>query len=625
MSATSAHPETTNWGYRMPMFLVIVCALIAGSVWQYRNVLIELHQLASSDLYQHVLNVEAEPDSSERVYGLNVALIGSHFARRLAGENKENFDENLRAWENVLSRNEFSYDRLKTVPAIEDAYQYNLMVLPAVPAMSDQEILDVKAFLKTGRGVFMTWGSGTQNEHGQWRKYSLMQEVAGIEPNGLPPNLPGDLSGFRMLNQQVLSSVMPSGMTVAMSRYDQPVSGRILEERTQVDGVWSSNANGRAYEAFFRPRDHAAIAHGDYLGGRFVWMGFTMNSSIGVMEQANAMQATLRESLLWAGKQIRVVKPNWPGGQPSALSITQNLRVVGGLDLRLIEIASEYNVPVTSFVGREVLEQVPEMLHRFEAAGEVGLLIDAGNKNEITTRHLKKMRKEIKSITGTAPIGCRVEGIINKDLASNLIKAGFVYVSSATHERLVPQVLRSYRPVQVLTRPRYLWQIPEMVAVGLDGSPANMYSHVSEALALGGYCCLSFDPSQLDDEMPGHLSGLLARAREEKIWTTTSREVSETWAWWDNIRVAAKPISRTQTSIQISNTGLTHAPGIDLVLQSHDPAQEVEMEAMTLGNDLPRLTKLDAQSWSVRFDDIRAGKNLSYKVHFKEGAVLTKR
>ena len=40
--------------------------------------------------------------------------------------------------------------------------------------------------------------------------------------------------------------------------------------------------------------------------------------------------------------------------------------------------------------GKEIIEQVPMALHKLEAAGEVGVLIDPAIKSETTVRSLRK-------------------------------------------------------------------------------------------------------------------------------------------------------------------------------------------------------------------------------------------
>ena len=76
-------------------------------------------------------------------------------------------------------------------------------------------------------------------------------------------------------------------------------------------------------------------------------------------------------------------------------------------------------------------------------------------------------------------------------------------------------------------------------------------------------------------------------------------------------------MSDNQASIQISNTGLVKAPAIDLEVTLARHATAVDVEAMTLGVDLPRMSTSDGKKWAMQLDELGPGKNLAYKIAFK--------
>jgi peptidoglycan/xylan/chitin deacetylase (PgdA/CDA1 family) len=216
-------------------------------------------------------------------------------------------------------------------------------------------------------------------------------------------------------------------------------------------------------------RDRAAVTHGDYLGGRFVWMGFSVGSCHETPVQRDAFFSLVRNSMLWAGHQVQAFKPVWQDEKSCVVSITQNIYGPEDVDVRLMALLRKYRVPVTSFVVPEVMRQHPKEMALLAELGEVGVLGDPaldyrGLSMKEQREMLHKASATIKKITGYEPRGFRPDegkGFSDHTLDA-LVREGYEYISTAQYDRLVPKAVRSHRSIAVVTAPNILWQMPEM-------------------------------------------------------------------------------------------------------------------------------------------------------------------
>lgn len=591
-------------------FLVLVIILITGAVWQYRGLMVEIDDGTNPMLY----NMGRQKSDGASPLSLRIALVQSEDTAAALGSDRQSYYNMINVWEEFLDSINLNYSVVPNIPLSDDAESFNLIILPSVTCIGEADSDGIKDFLKTGKGVLMTWASGVRDQRGRWRKYSILQEICGLDVADPPPELTGGLSSFLLLSHSFIGMSSPPGLSIDLTCYDKPLSARVVEKRTIIDGIWKKDDDGSPNHSINLTDELAAIVHGNYLGGRYVWLGFPLTSGIGAPEQTQALRSIIREAILWAGDQPRANKPMWPGEQSSVMSISLNIKTPEDIRPDIFKLARRYHINLTSFIDMRLAMNNPTIVLAAAEAGEVALLANESEAVNIDKGYLIKLRKRVKEITGKAVIGFRVTGSVEDETYETILRAGFEYLSTPDFDRIVPKIVRSYRPVPVLTKPRYLWLVPEMPACTQPCSSVLLINELSQTVALGGYYCLSITPGQYSADLTDHLERLIISAQKENVWITTVRDMKKAWAWWDNIKISTKPFSANRTSIHVSNTGRKSASGITINMYFPNPIDDLEIKGMMLGTEIPKASSDDGKHWKLKLKRLGAGKNVAYTV-----------
>lgn len=604
------------------LMLIAVVVLVAG-LWQYHRLIVEVSEGATADLYRNILSPFKGGDHSGG-HPLKVALLQSEATAASFGDGKAGYYNLIKLWQQLMETANFGYETLNTVPVGKDAESFNLLVLPAVRCMSYEEREAVKAFLRSGKGVLMTWAVGTQNEFGQWERYSLLNEVGGMELAGAPPVTRQNMSAMMVSGGYPLTANLYPGFRLNITAFDQPVSCYVREDRTEVDGVWT-NPDEPTFE-LHSVRDRAGVTHGTYAGGRFVWTGYTIGSGQNLEEQRDAFYTLLRSSMLWAGHQVQAFKPVWPEGRLGVLAITQDVFGPQDVDSRIIELTRKHRITLTSYIRPDAFLKYPELVAQLNSAGEIGLLGDPAANYESRSlaeqeREFKVSAGQLERLTGKRPQGFRLSGgqPFNDHTLDALVRAGFSSIVSRDLDRMVPKAERSYRRIALLTRPRTLWQIPEVPYLK-SGAPDvdvenTMTVQFSQILALGGLYCLSFTPSALDGDFPRRLNALIEMAKKVQVPVITTRDLIAFWEGWDNIKIATRYVSPQRTSLKISNTWVDSVNNVIVNIEMPYVQRRLNVESMTLGTPLPDSMSNSGLRWRLYLDRLGGGKNVVYYIN----------
>jgi len=599
--------------------VLINLALVAG-VWQYHRLIVELSDGAANDLYKGMLHPFERKGDLAR-HSLRVALIQSEFTAASFGENREKYHGLISIWQRLLEREGFGYHLLTDVPTGAELDAYNLMVLPSTSCLSAAQRLAVKQFLEAGKGVVMTWACGTRNEYGQWERYSLLNEICGMDVVGPPPTSDRNMSTAMLSGGYPITADLYPGFRMDVTQFDRPISCHVREDRVMIDGVWTDM--GEPSFELHSVRDRAAVTHGNYLGGRFVWMGFTVGSCRQTPVQRDAFFGLVRNAMVWAGHQVQAFKPVWPDEKSCVVSITQNILGPDDVDPKLIALFRKHRVDVTSFVVPGAMADAKEHMELLASVGEVGVLGDAttdyqGLSLAEQQKHLALNRREVKRLCGKVPMGFRpARGkSFSEHTLDALVRSGYRYISTTDYDRMVPNAVRSFRKIALITRPRLLWTLPEMPYIPPGESSVvsenTMLSQFVQILALNGYYCISFQPSQVDAGFVDRMDALLGTIKRENTLLSTSQGVADLWRGWGNVKMTTLHMSSTRTSLKISNTGTESVKNIAMYVELPRIMTKLDIESMTLGTELPNSMTHDGIRWKLYLDELSAGKNVTY-------------
>ncbi len=599
------------------LLILAVGALIVG-IWQYHRLIVEVTDGVATDVYRGVLHPFQEKGSLSR-HSLRVALIKSEYTAASFGDKRDNYYRLINIWERLLDHEGYGYHTLTDIPQGEDIANYNLLVLPSTSCLSSEQGQAVKDFLKAGKGVVMTWACGTRNEYGQWKKYSLLQEIGGMEIASSPAASEESTSTAMLSGGYPITAALPAGYHLDVRSYDDPISCYAREARVMIDGVWTDPAS-RSF-GLHGVRDRVAVAHGDYLGGRFVWMGFSVGSSRESPAQKNAFFSVVQKSMLWAGHQVQAFSPVWPKERSCVVAITQNIYGPDDVNPRVIALLRKHRVQVSSFVIPRVMRDYPKQMDMLYSIGEVGLLGDPnvdyrGLSLSAQKRHFKDAASALKKMTGEYPKGFRPAAgqEFNEHTLDALVRTGYDYISTEEYDRIVPKAVRSYRKAAFVTAPHLLWLMPEMghVATG-EENKNRMLSYFAQINALNGLYCLSFQPSAMDFGFVDRLGELLLKIeRNNNVLVTTAEGVINEWRNWDQLKMMTRHLSATRTSLKISNTGRHSVKDIVMYVELPRILDKLDIESMTLGTELPNSMSHDGIRWKLYLNELGAGKNVTY-------------
>ena len=605
---------------RFLWLLLLANLVLIFGIWQYHRLLVEVSDGATAGLYQRILRRGGQ-DALEGE-SLRVALLRSEPTALSFGENRDGYYNLLETWRRFLEAEGFGYKIVEEVPQGADAARFNLLLLPAARNMSGRDREAVKRFLRSGRGVVMTWATGTRNEYGQWERYSLLHEVAGLDLAPTPPvSANNNVSKVLLSGGYPLTANLYPGTMMRITAFDQPVAAIVRESRARIDGVWT-NPEDPSF-ALHSLRDRAAVVHGNYFDGRFAWMGFTIGSVQQTPGQQDAFATLLRSSLLWAGHQVHAFKPVWPGNRMSVVSITQNILSVEDFDAAIMELCRRYGVPLTSFVHPALFQSHPEEVRRLGELGEIGVL--AAPESDYHAKSLQDQQREMRAWRAAAgavmaeePAGLR---FMDTDPPSDAtldaaVRAGFRYLTSQHVDRMVPEPVRSYRPIRFVTRPQTLWRVPEMPYIPSRLTrgqiPNSMTAQHAQISVLGGYYGLSFRPTAVDEDFIDHLEALLQTIVRQDGHMQTVEGVVSLWEGWDNIRISVRHLTPERATLRISNTWTEEVRNIVINLEMPFEQPELAITSMTIGTRLPDRLSATGVRWRLHLDRLRPGGNVAY-------------
>ena len=119
-----------------------------------------------------------------------IAILASDYTRNLRqsgfdGQNEGWYDHLLTNWDTYLGGSQYKdgYDWIDDKLLEEDRrlFRYDVLILPAALALSDQQIDRIKQFMEQGGGVFGSWRLGYFDRNGRERGWEAINELFSVE------------------------------------------------------------------------------------------------------------------------------------------------------------------------------------------------------------------------------------------------------------------------------------------------------------------------------------------------------------------------------------------------------------------------------------------------------------
>lgn len=602
------------------IFLMVSQVLLVTALWQYHQVLVALYDDAVSQLYGRITG---QAPSRDDLFGKSVRAAIYQPVTDASDPTFAHQDALVRVWGEYLDAEAFGYRVLSSIQHPNDLARYHVLILPSITQMSDAEIDSVKAFARNGGGVLMGWATGTRDEEGRWRTDSLLNHMAGITMGDEPVETEENISTLLLSSRASLNAGLPPQFHLKVRRYDRPLSGWIREPRTHSAGTWLVPNKGGAAETVpdLVPTAHSGIVYGEYLSGRFVWFGFTVASAVNDPEQLNAFQTVLRNSLLWAGRQVQAFKAIWPQEKTSAFGVSVLVRTQADLDERIFSLARKHSLPLTLYVTESLMADPSIPWQDLSKQFELAWLDDDQEKEDNPDRSFREEVRRfrdtaqlLRRLNGDRRLGYRrADGTSDDRMSDALVRAGFTYYSASDAEHSIPEIVRSYHPIRLITRPRELWMLPE------EGhQDTSRIEPAAQAYTLsrdvGGYLNLILDPAQCSNAFLEGLDLLLQRIKQDNVWAASAGEIADHARVWGHLKISPSYSSSSRVGIQISNSGLEPIRDVTFFIAMGRPVSALEIKPTTLGSPNLQGSRQDDLVWKLYLSSIPPGKNYAYYV-----------
>ncbi len=598
----------------------MVVSVLVIALWQYHQMVVAVYDGASASVYRRMLRPFSSAPDTIGQRPIRIALLQS-----VTSDGEPAVGDGLvRQWEQVLTQQGFGVRRIAAVQSRADLAGFNLVIVPGAVGLSDTELTMIKDFVARGNGVIMSWAAGTRDQAGGWREPWLLRHIAGIE---LDMSATDDESERPMTvefdAQSPFATGLEPGVDLSLTRFDRPLTARVLESRTRVAGArGDAFTSWREYDEQRRPRpmrERAMIVHGDYLAGRFAWMGFTVASGTAAPEQQAAFQQVIRNAVVWTTRQPITVKPHWPETVGSAFTLAWRISRAEDVDDRLPALARAYRIPLTSYVAPDMLRESGELVRSLATTGPVALLLSADSSGAAgappSLTALRSWREQLAAVNRGAPIGCLIGIEAGTEWLDRLVEAGYDYVARPDSAHGLPRLLRTHRRVPVFVRVHELWEFPDTpIEVGPTDS-TSLLRLFDSSYETGALLHLSLSSARIDDAVLQALDDLFARIRRRRVWTAHTADVLDFYRVWGHLRVSSDYPTPHRYVVQVSNTGTRPADDFNVMIRLASAHRTLDITPTTLGTPAVHAVTEDGITWRFDIPRIPAGKNFIYHVY----------
>ena len=343
------------------------------------------------------------------------AILNSSYTRNLLPEGSTWLEDNLKTWEKFTTN--FNYD----YTIISDDFietngltEFDLLILPGSKSLSDKEIIRIKKYLELGGNVLATSGTASFSNDGKWRGWEFFSEVFGIrfskeinnEETAKVHTLRGGLP---------LTSNIPAGYALKVATWDRPIAVEVLDPRSIQLSYWYDYKyeQGLVREEI---KKSAGIVYGDYGKGRFIWMGFEINSVIGSIDNHIYLERLIRNSLNWLCRNPIAYVRDWPNDFNAAAIVLPYFGNDFSSTNSLLDIVKRKQISPTFVIDQsEISIENSDNLKRLSTYGEVIPAIAFGFPSVVydTIRNLFDYQSQYQSLSSSST---RFEEITGKKL-----------------------------------------------------------------------------------------------------------------------------------------------------------------------------------------------------------------
>ncbi len=563
-----------------------------------------------------------------------IAILYSKYTENMLPAGSTWLNDNITTWRKFLDASKLGYELIsdETIE-LGQHYNYDLIVLPGSQSLSDREVIQLKKFIDRGGSIFATSGTASYSNDGKWRGWEFFSEVFGLK---FTKELDSDeyTKVHTLRGSLPITANIPTGYPLKVATWDKPIAVEVLDPRTTQVSFWY---NYRLEDGLVREqiKRSAGIAYGTYGKGRFVWMGFEINSVIGVQEDYIYFDRLFNNCINWLTYQPLAYVSDWPVGYNAAAVVAPSLTGDMNNIQNLIPVLKSENVSATFFVDPARAETNRELIRSLVPFGEVASLIDIGylasindtvnSLNDHTTQveKLRNAKFTLETITNRKIIGLLpYYGLFDHNTVSAAIDAGYSYVlTDSLTDRSVPKtiIMGDNRILSMTKTARDDYEV--IRDFGLNEPQFQFYTYqedVDRVLFEGGmYIFKMHTEYQCKPENVGVVRDVIQDLKSKNFWITTLEEIHNWYVKRDQVELRTNRRGDRRIELKISNPGSYVINQLVLEIDLNDYADRIELNTEIIGTKAAKYShSKGSKVLQIYIDDLKAKESRTYYIDY---------
>ena len=504
--------------------------------------------------------------------GTNIAILYSQYTENMLPPGSTWLNDNITTWKKFLGNYRYSYDIIKDTDIEKGIhFRYKILILPGSKSLSDEEIINIKKFIDRGGSVFVTSGIASFSADGKWRGWEFFNEVFGMK--FIREVERDEVTKIHTLRGNLpITANIPTGYPLKVATWDRPIAVEVLEPRSTQVSFWY---NYRLQDGLVREevKKSGGIAYGSYGQGRFVWMGFEINSVIGIQEDYIYFDRLFHNALSWLQYKPLAYVKDWPENYRAAAMLAvmvgdqpQNVR-------NILPILKAEGIKATFFVDPSKVANYKDLIKTIASYGDIGAIVDIGYMAAVddTTNKLDDYNTQIKKVkAANAKIeiinGVHSEGLLPyyglfddnslRAIAENKYK--YVLTDSLTDRSVPRAIIKGDNTVISITKTaRDDYEV--IRDFGLTQPEFQSYTYkedVDRVLFEGGlYVFKLHTEFQCQPQNLAVLTDLIKYIKLKNMWVASGNQIYNWWIKKNKVEMRVEPRGESRVTVSISNPG----------------------------------------------------------------------
>ncbi|OGU39353.1 MAG: hypothetical protein A2315_08720 [Ignavibacteria bacterium RIFOXYB2_FULL_35_12] len=613
-----------------PLFLGFIIVLLA--VANFYLILQGVYGIFTSDELIPNINTLHTFFTSQKQ---KVAILNSIYTKNLLPEGSTWLEDNLKTWEKFTNNFGYEYEIISDdLIETNGLSEFDLLILPGSKSLSDKEIIRIKKYLEQGGNVLATSGTASYSNDGKWRGWNFFSEVFGIR---FAKEIKSDeISKVHTIRGGLpLTANIPAGYSLRVATWDRPIAAEVLEPRSIQVSYWY---NYKYEEGLVREeiKKSAGIVYGEYGKGRFIWMGFEINSIIGSIDNHVYLERLLGNSLNWLCRNPIAYVRDWPNDFNAAAIFLPYFGTDFSSTYALLDIVKKKKISPTFVIDQDQIRN--DNKHQLKLLSQYGEIIPAiafGFPFTLydTTRNLfdyqtqfqsitrcKSLIEEIaaKKVTGVLPMF----GLYDKSTLKALTSADCNYlISDSINGNSLPKTL-SWKNQRIIGMYKSSRDDNDIIGnFGLTDSVYQFYTYqedIDRLLFEGGlYMLKSISSYQLQPQNINVINNVIDDLRKKNYWIATASEISSWFNTKTQIEVGVKRMGSRRVRLTVSNSGESIAEKIEVDADLSEIINNILLSTEIIGTKLPKFKKLNGGSLiRLTIDELKPHESRIYYIDY---------